>query len=229
MTLQSPLRRPIPLRDQVHDALRDSLRRGLYRPGERLTEMAAADTLGVSRTPVREALGLLAREGLLVALPGGGFQVPSIDSADIEEVFEIRELIEPHAAAQSARAPTRQGLAGMRAAVATELAHFEDKTADAFSAANSAFRDHLFGMCGNGRLARLIGTFEDHVQYVRWVTLEDRRVRDVVIQGQQEMIAAVEARDAAAAETAMRRHLASARRALMASLGKCAPAAVAAK
>lgn len=187
----------------------------MHRPGKRLTEAALAAELGVSRTPVREALGLLSRQGLLVALPRGGFRVPALDAADIEQLFEIRSLLEAHAAAQAALRAEAAGLAGMRAAIAAEEASFEDTASDAFLDANRAFRDHMFGMCGNPRLAQLIATFEDHAQYVRWITLRDLDIRRIVLRGQGVLLAAVGNGDAAAAAAAMAAHLEESRKSVI--------------
>jgi len=222
MTIQSPLHRTLLLRDQVYQRIREDMRRGAYRPGQRLTEAGLAAELGVSRTPVREALGLLSREGLLVALQRGGFRVPALDAADVDAVFEIRGLLEPHAAAQAAMRATAAGLDGMRAAIAAEEASFEDRVSEDFLSANRAFRDHMFAMCGNARLARLIGTYEDHAQYVRWITLKDIDIRRVVLRGQRELLGGVEAGDPAATAAAMTRHLGESRKATISALGSVA-------
>lgn len=229
----TPLRKPTPLRQQVYDRLRADLRRGRFRPGERMTEAALAADLDVSRTPVREALGQLAREGLLTALPRGGFRLPALDERDIAEMFEVRTRLEPYAAARAAAhaksgVPLAAGaLKAMRAAIETEKQELDAKDPWRFSEANRAFREALFSMAGNRRLSQTIAAFEDHVQYVRWVTLADQRVRQIVLDGQSALLAAVESGDEGGAEAAMTRHLAAARTALTGVLAKCRPAPVA--
>jgi DNA-binding GntR family transcriptional regulator len=199
---------------QVYDRLRDELRRGRYRPAERLTELGLAAALGVSRTPVREALGQLAREGLIAPRSGGGFGVPILAPSDLAEVFEIRALLEPHAAARAAARATAAGIAAMRQALKGERAERANPDPAPFAEANRAFRAALFAMAGNARLAQAIAQFEDHAQFVRAATLAERRVRESVIAGQARLLAAVARRDPPAARAAMTAHLAAARRTL---------------
>lgn len=220
----TPIPRAVPLRQQVYESLREQLRAGAFAPGERLTELGVAGLLGVSRTPVREALGQLAQEGFLEALPRGGFGVPALEARDIAEMFEVRELLEPHAVAEAARRAESKELAPLEQAIADEKACLDIADATPFMEANRRFRAALFALAGNARLARTIETFEDHAQYVRWVTLESHAVRRIVIAGQERLLAALAAKDPAAAETAMRAQLAAARTSLMDALGKCRPA-----
>jgi DNA-binding GntR family transcriptional regulator len=203
---------------QVYSRLRDELRRGRYRPAERLTELGLAAALGVSRTPVREALGQLAREGLIAPLPGGGYGVPILAPADLDDVFEIRALLEPHAAARSAARATEAGVSAMRHALKRERAERANPDPAPFAEANRAFRTALFAMAGNARLAQAIAQFEDHAQFVRAATLAERRARDSVVAGHARILAAVERRDQTAAREAMIAHLAAARRMLDAAL-----------
>ncbi|MGE0735718.1 MAG: GntR family transcriptional regulator [Alphaproteobacteria bacterium] len=204
------LHRPVPLREQVYAQLRDLLRQGRFAPRGRVSEVALADALGVSRTPVREALGQLSQEGFVVALRQGGFAVPEVTPEDIAQVFEIRRQLEPYAARRAAERATAEGLAAMAAAIATEEKRFNDVSEVGvvrFSEANAKFRSALFGMAGNPRLARSIATFEDYVQFVRWRTLGDLKVRGIVVAGQRDILDAVKARDTQAAEAAMHRQL----------------------
>src|SRR5215475_7451031 len=84
------------LRSQIYERLRAAIRVGVYPPGTRLLELDVAKDLGVSRTPAREALALLTRDGILVH-EGRGFRIPVFDAQQITEVFEIRQRLEPYA------------------------------------------------------------------------------------------------------------------------------------
>lgn len=216
------LSRPQSLRQQAYESLRQSLRNGQLPPAERLTETGLAAMLGVSRTPVREALGQLSREGLIEAAPGGGFRAAAPDRRDLEEVFEVRVLIEPHAVARAADNPDAAshgaGVDALRAAIDAEVAHLADENPAAFATANHDFRVALFSLCGNRRLARTIEMYDDHVQAVRLATLHDRHVREAVIAGQRQITEAVSSRDAEGAAAAMQRHLTTARDFLLAAL-----------
>ena len=83
-----------PLREVVCETLREAIRGGVLKPGERLMEIQLADELGVSRTPVREAIRKLELEGYVIMLPRRGTYVANLSIRDINEVFEIRTTLD---------------------------------------------------------------------------------------------------------------------------------------
>src|SRR4051794_22037772 len=87
---------------RVHDELRSAILEGELAPGERLRAEAVAERLGTSRAPVREALLMLGRGGLVLIEPHRGAVVRAFDAADLLDLYEVRELIEPHAALRAA-------------------------------------------------------------------------------------------------------------------------------
>jgi len=95
---QAIIERPVSIREQVLRHLKEQILGGQLSPSTRLVETQVAGDLGVSRTPVREALHLLEREGLLEAAPGGGYQVRGISWKEVEEICEIRIVNETLAA-----------------------------------------------------------------------------------------------------------------------------------
>lgn len=214
-----PLDRPVALGDQVYAALRERLRDGRIRPEHRLQEESLAATLGVSRTPVREALARLASEGLVIS-DGRSFVVPAHTDRDIDEIYQVRELLEPEALrlvaelnpAAGARAPLQQALDAMLFAL---------RAADAkeFSEANARFRTAWLALVPNRRLVRLIELYADHVWYLRVLTLSDAGVREVVAQGLRGVLVAIASGDGAAAAQAMREHLAAAKNSLRQAIG----------
>ena len=80
----------LPLRDVVFNNIRQAILRGELKPGERLMEIALANQLGVSRTPVREAIRMLELEGLVIMVPRKGAQVAQITIQDLNDVLEVR-------------------------------------------------------------------------------------------------------------------------------------------
>ena len=91
-----------PLRDVVSEALRQAIKEGILKPGERLMEIQLADELGVSRTPIREAIRKLELEGFVVMIPRRGTYVADISLKDVVQVFEIRSALEELAAGLAA-------------------------------------------------------------------------------------------------------------------------------
>ena len=214
-----PLVRASALRDQVYERLRESIRAGRIAPGGRLQEIALAERLGVSRTPVREALALLARDGL--ASPSGrGYVVAGLSPQDIDDIFELRRLLEPAAVRDSAAAATEPGIAALRAAVKkSEAAHAAGDVAR-FMAANAEFRDAWLALVPNQRLVRAVRLYDDHVESLRVLTLSDARTRVVALAGLAQLADAVAARDGTAAAAAMAAHLDKAEAALRAAAGR---------
>ena len=214
-----PLQRPLALGDQVYQTLRGHLRDGTIVSGQPLQEVQLAEKLGVSRTPVREALTRLASEGLL-ASDGRSFVVPSLSLEDVDDIYEVRFLIEPAALRRVAefttdavvRAPIDEALAA--AAVA-----YKSNDADAFREANIRFRNAWIALVPNRRLVRAIEQYADHMMRIRALTLGDPKIRNIVLKGLRRIAEALEAGDGEAAAAAMRDHLGEAKHAFIAATG----------
>jgi len=212
----APLARPESLCDQVYQTLYAMVSRGEIDPGSRLTETRLAAQLGVSRTPVREALARLRQEGLLDLSPRGAALSP-LSREDVEEIMEMRLLLEPHIAARAAsRLPAGaagvQRLAPLRAAFERETAAASGSRAgERFAAANRDFRAALVALAGNRRLAETARRFDSQLQALRHATLNDARNRAIVLRHHRALAAAVSRRDAAGAERVMRELMQAAR------------------
>jgi len=209
------LQRPEPLGERVYTTLRDYLRAGRIRAGQPLQEGVLAAQLGVSRTPVREALARLASEGL-VAADGRSFALPSLSVGDIEDIYALRFLLEPEALRLVAVSrPGRKALAPLRAALEEMAAANEAADGAAFIEANYRFRDAWTALVPNKRLVRAIQIYADHVRYLRAFTLDTAAVRVLVLKGLKQLAAALAEGDGEAAAQAMRTHLGNAKRILL--------------
>jgi DNA-binding GntR family transcriptional regulator len=209
------MERPQPLGDRVYVTLRQYLRAGRIPPGQPLQEAALAEQLGVSRTPVREALRHLESDGLVVP-DGRGYTVPALSDRDIEDIYALRFLIEPEALRLAAEGGGgRSRIAPLRAALAAMVAAHAAGDGAAFMDANYRYRDAWTALVPNRRLVRAIELYADHVRYLRVFTLDDAPVRAVVLRGLKRLTAALEAGDGAAAARAMRAHLEQAKRILI--------------
>jgi len=216
-----PLVRASALRDQVYERMRQSIRGGRVRAGDRLQEIALAKTLGVSRTPVREALALLARDGL--AVPNGrGYVVTSISPKDIDDIFELRRLLEPAAMRDAVNAATDGGVAAMQMAIKKSRKAHDAGDMNGFMAANADFRAAWLAMVPNQRLVRAIRLYDDHVESLRVMTLSEGRTRLIAIAGLEAMVEAFATRDPVKAEAAMTVHLSRAEAALRAAATQAA-------
>ena len=208
------MERAQPLGERVYAALRQLLRAGRIPPGQPLQEAALAEQLGVSRTPVREALRQLESDGLVVP-DGRGYTVPALTRRDVEEIYALRFLIEPEALRRVAEGGGGKArLAPLRAALADMSAAHAEGDGAGFMDANYRYRDAWTALVPNRRLVRAIELYADHVRYLRVFTLDDAQVRAVVLRGLRRLAVALEAGDGEAAAEAMRAHLEQAKRIL---------------
>lgn len=188
------VRRAPPLAEQIYLQLKNLLRTGAFAPAERLVDAAIAQQLGVSRTPVREALHRLAADGLLET-SAGGFQVVTPTREDMAEIFEMRRLLEPPAASQAAQRIDADAYAALRAALAQarDAAKAEDFTP--FAAANYAFRAAWVAQVPSRRLRETMLRFDDQAGLVRRRTLVIPAARAEALALLEQWAAAFERRD----------------------------------
>ncbi len=199
----------------AYEALRTRLRRGLVGPQDRLVDLEIAAELGVSRMPVREALLQLVTEGYLVST-ARGYRTPTLGRQDIRDVFELRLLLEPRAAALAARDISRSGIARLGAAVAQATAAAAARDFSNFYSANIDFRETWIAAVRNARLAATIARFADQVTAVRHTTLHEPEAQDVALAGLQEMHAGFSRHDSMGVHDAMVRFVLAAERSFLA-------------
>ncbi|MCX7149095.1 MAG: GntR family transcriptional regulator [Rhodocyclales bacterium] len=210
-----PLDRPAGLADRVYHQLRDNIGSHQIRPGERLQEVSLAAQLGVSRTPVREALARLESEGM-IAMEGRGFVVPELTDADIEEIYQLRFLLEPAAVSSAVvEVGSAADLASMTAAIEDAVAAEKDGDFRAFLEANSRFHNAWRALVPNRRMSKLLDQYVGHVRFLRVLTLGDASARKAALSGMKNIHAAFKKRDAEAAAGAMHKHLQAAKHSLI--------------
>jgi len=206
-----PLDRPAGLADRVYHQLRDNIGSHQIRPGERLQEVGLAAQLGVSRTPVREALARLESEGM-IAVEGRGFVVPELTDADIEEIYQLRFLLEPAAVSSAvAEVSSAADLASMSSAIEDAVAAERNGDFRAFLEANIRFHNAWRALVPNRRMSKLLDQYVGHVRFLRVLTLGDATARKAALTGMKNIHAAFRKRDAEAAAEAMHKHLEAAK------------------
>lgn len=187
--------RPATIKEHVYNTLREQLLHNEHKPNGRLIEREITDQLGVSRTPVREALSWLASDGLLVATKHG-YKVPEFTREDVLNVFEVRMLLEPVAARQAAENPSSIGLAEMQRAIQEEKAAHAKGAVSRFLRANVSFRDHWLKRTRNPLLLALLTRAVHSLQAIRFRTLSEKAIREFIMDQQQALLAAIKAGDA---------------------------------
>ncbi|AEE90298.1 Transcriptional regulator, GntR family [Tepidanaerobacter acetatoxydans Re1] len=156
-----------PLRDLVFAAMREAILSGKLKPGERLMEVQLAEEMGVSRTPVREAIRKLELEGLVVMVPRKGAYVAGLTLKDVAEVFEIRSSLEGLAAALAADRITDEEVEALDN-ILKEISEAVGKgDIDKVIKKDGEFHQILFSASRNNRLAQMINNLKEQIDRFR--------------------------------------------------------------
>src|SRR5712691_4745809 len=140
---------------RVYDHLREEILAGRLQPGAELAEVALSEQLGVSRGPLREAIGRLAAEGLVTVRPRRGAVVRSLSKEEFLELYQVREALEMMAVRLAVPRLAADDFATLQGLIETMAKHAEREEVAEFFEANVAFHGHLFAASGNGRLLEL--------------------------------------------------------------------------
>ncbi|QIE56684.1 GntR family transcriptional regulator [Pikeienuella piscinae] len=200
---------------QVHQSIRQRIMTGDLPSGTHLAAAEIAAEFRVSRTPAREALLLLAGEGFVEVIPNRGAYVRNWSREDIEEVFELRALLEPHAAWRAASRATAEDIAELEK-LADEMEEASRSRAaadrDRLAFLNDRFHRQIVSMAGGVRLERFINaTYELVLQAWTFGSFSERdMVRSMM--HHRDLIAAFRTGDAALARSVMKNHILTARR-----------------
>lgn len=212
--------------DRVHARLRQGILDGTYAQGTRLGEAELAEALGVSRTPVREALRRLSSEGLLSTSPNKGARVRTWSVGELSDIFDLRVLLEGHAAAVAASRVTGDQVRQMTALVErmdAAAAHPQAIDFDALTALNLAFHAAIADASGNSLLPDIIHSLVHVPVVLRTYRLYSPvRLRESLDQ-HRALLGALAAGDPVMAEAIMRVHILSARPALLGPRGDRLP------
>lgn len=191
----------------VFEHLRSAIVRGELMPGQRLVESRIADLLDISRTPVREAIHKLEREGFLNKLPKGGFVVKGLTREDIEETFGIRSVLESYAARLAALNHRPEDLALLEAKIDEYQRCLDQGRLEALTTVNTDFHDMLYALSRSPRLVKMINGLRDQIYRFRQIILRDRALARTSNQDHREMIRLIKAGDADGVERLVRDHI----------------------
>jgi DNA-binding GntR family transcriptional regulator len=203
---------------EAYRALRSAILDRRFRPGAKLVVRVLAEDLGLSPTPIKEALAALEREGLVVAVPHRGYQMPRITQQDAEELYALREVVEGLAAGLAAQRASERLTAQLDRLLARQRACAKAGDVERYGDLDLAFHRCLREAAGSGRLARAAELFDGQI---RMLISTSAKLPGRLTASLREHVAiarAVTGRDAAAAEAAMRHHVRQAGIALKAHL-----------
>lgn len=202
----------------VYERLKQAIIQGDLVPGSRMVESRLAETLGISRTPVREAIHKLEREGLLRRDPGRGYCVGGLDRDDIEETFGIRIVLESYASRLAAIRHREEELAPLEAKLDEYQRCLDLLNLTDLPKINTEFHDLLYGLSRSPRLIRMINDLRDQIYRYRVVILRFREMAERSHADHQLMLAAMRRRDADLVERLVKEHLQRGREMVMKEL-----------
>ncbi|MFC4452706.1 GntR family transcriptional regulator [Deinococcus sonorensis] len=197
--------RPTLIRDGVYAHLREAILNGEFAPAERLGEVELTERLGVSRTPIREAIQRLTQEGLLEGLPGRGVRVRVVSAGEARDTYTVRETLDGLAASLAALAHTEQDAAQLRAAL-SELEAAPDDDYREQTRLDLTFHRRLTQAAHNSALNDLARDLEQRVALIKHQTRVYNQHPQTSAQ-HHAILAAVLARDPEAARAAAALHV----------------------
>jgi len=195
------------LREQVYKKLKESILNVLLEPNQRLIEEKLAAEMGTSRTPVREAIQKLEKEGLIHKLPKGGFAVNVIADEEIEEVFGVRSVLEGYAAYLATMRATEEDLCAMESIVKRQEICLENGETDEVIRLNTDFHDMIYACAKSKKLLAIINDLRDFIFRYRLLILRYEGMASISIQDHKDMIALMRAKNARRVEKLVRKHI----------------------
>lgn len=200
------------LRGKVYDQIRDDILNGVYQEHEELKEATLGEKLGVSRTPVREALRQLELEGLVEIIPNKGARVTGITAKDIEDIYQIRYLLEGLSARWATQHVTQQQLEDMEEVLyMTEFHRNRGNYAQVYQL-DSQFHELMYEASGSKLLNRILSDFHMYVMRVRRTSLASEQRSKNSTQQHRAILDAIRAKDADLAEKCAHEHVTSSSR-----------------
>ncbi|MBQ8306012.1 MAG: GntR family transcriptional regulator [Blautia sp.] len=208
----------LPLRDVVFNTLRQAILKGELKPGERLMEVALADRLGVSRTPIREAMRKLELEGLVVMVPRRGAQVASITEKDLNDVLEVRIALENMAIEKACERMTEEDMSSLFLASKSFERVMSEGDLVQMAEADEAFHEMIYKAAGNDRLNQVLSNLREQMYRYRMEYLKGKETRNQLLSEHQELTRALRERNVKKAQEISFAHLDNQRKAIIQSI-----------
>lgn len=195
------------LGDYVFERLKEAIIHGEMAPGSRIIESRIADALGISRTPIREAIHKLDRAGYLRRLSQGGFTVVSLTRDDIEEVFGIRSILESYAARLATIKHKEEELRPLEDKIKEYQSCLEEGHIDALYRINTEFHDMLYKLSRSPKLVKMIGDLKDQIYRFRKILLSEEGMAKISDEDHRKMLKAMKMGNPDRVESLVKDHI----------------------
>ena len=204
-----------PLREVVLESLREAIKNEILEPGERLMEIQLADALGVSRTPIREALRKLELEGFIVMVPRKGAYVADISLKDITDIMEIRLALEELAAGLAADRITEEELEQMECSLVEKREAISQGDMERLVEVDTQFHEALYQASRNERLVAMLNNLREQIQRFRILSLSHPGRMKQSLNEHRSILEAVQEHDVMLARQLAREHIENAEQILL--------------
>ena len=185
----------LPLRDVVFNTLRQAILRGELKPGERLMEIQLANKLGVSRTPIREAIRKLELEGLVLMIPRKGAEVAEITEKNMRDVLEVRKALEELAVQLACDKITKEEIEEMKKAAEDFKKILKSKDITEIAEADVRFHDIIYMATDNQKLIQLLNNLREQMYRYRIEYLKKKECYPQLLNEHQTIIDAIAGHD----------------------------------
>lgn len=196
-----------PLREVIFNTLREAIIVGELKPGERLLEVQLSEKMGVSRTPVREAIRKLELEGLVNMIPRKGAHVADLSVKDIMDVLEVRASLDGLATALSAERITDEELKELNHVQTQFAQYFEKGNLQGLVKKDVEFHDIIYRSSRNDKLIQITNNLREQVQRFRVIYLKDYSSTKEIIKEHADIYAALSERDPEVARKVAQKHI----------------------
>lgn len=180
-----------PLRDVIFETLRKAIVSGDIKPGERLMEVSLADQMGVSRTPVREAIRRLEAEGLVTMIPRKGTHVSELSVKDIMDVLEVRTVLDKLATDLAAKRMQPAQLKALESVHKQYISCVEKENMEGAVKKDVEFHDIIYSASGNPRLVAVAGSLREHIYRFRVIYMSGSLIAENVLNEHEEILTAL--------------------------------------
>ena len=196
-----------PLRNVVFQTLRTAILKGELKPGERLMELQLASQLGVSRTPIREAIRMLEQEGLAKTIPRKGAEVAGMTAKDMEDVLHVRGALEELAVSTSCKKITDEEIGELKTGMEAFVESTKQTDVVQIAQADVNFHDIIYRAADNPKLLSILNNLYEQMYRYRVEYLKDAEIYPRLIDEHQRIFDALVARDEEAVVLILRTHL----------------------
>lgn len=197
----------LPLRDVVFNTLRKAILRGELKPGERLMEIQLANKLGVSRTPIREAIRKLELEGLVLMIPRKGAEVAQITEKNMQDVLEVRKALEELSVQLACERITSEQVEEMKLAAEEFRKVLKSGDVTKIAEADVKFHDVIFAATNNQRLVTLLNNLREQMYRFRVEYLKQKECYPQLLEEHEKLIALISGGNVEEACEIMGRHI----------------------